>query len=66
MPSSTICRTVVALGYLVAVALSGRPGWQTAVAAVVLVVVCTAPLLLAHRRHPAAVPVPAVRPGEAL
>jgi hypothetical protein len=69
MPSMpTVCRTVVVLGYLVAVALAGRPVWETAVAALGLSAVWTAPLLLAHHRHraelPAAVPALVVQPGE--
>jgi anti-sigma-K factor RskA len=69
MPSpSTICRTVVVLGYLVAVALAGGPGWGTAVAALGLVAVWLAPLLLTHVRHPGTQPVVAalvVQPGDA-
>jgi predicted signal transduction protein with EAL and GGDEF domain len=67
LPSSTICRTVVVLGYLVAVAAAGTPVWATAVAAVGLVGVWLAPLLLAHHRHvgrPVAVPA-LVQPQEA-
>jgi hypothetical protein len=67
MPSpSTICRTVITLGYVLAVALAGRPVWGTAVAAFGLVGVWAAPLLLAHARHPAPVPAPALVPGEAV
>ena len=66
---AAICRTVVVLGYLVAVALAGRPVWETAVAALGLTAVWVAPLVLAHHRHradqPAAVPALVVQPGEA-
>jgi len=67
LSSSTICRTVVVLGYLVAVALAGTPVWATAVAAVGLVGVWLAPLLAHHRQaeQPAAVPALVVQPGEA-
>ncbi len=66
LSSSTICRTVVVLGYLVTVAVAGTPVWATAAAAVALVGVWLAPLLVAHRHaaEPAAVPA-LVQPGEA-
>jgi hypothetical protein len=71
MPSSTICRTLITLGYVLAIALAGRPARGTALAALGLVAVWLAPLLLSHSRHavtqPAAVPAAAViRPGEAV
>ena len=65
---STICRTVVVLGYLVAVSLAGTPVWGTALAALGLVAAWLAPLLVAHVRNPAGPPVVArlaVQPGDA-
>jgi hypothetical protein len=66
MPSSTTCRTVITLGYVLAVALAGRPVWGTALAALGLVAVWLAPLLLSHARHPATQPAAVMRPGEAV
>ena len=66
MPStSAICRTVVVLGYLLAVALVGRPVWTTALAGLGLVAGWAAPLMLAHRRHRAEAPALTLQPGEA-
>ena len=65
---STICRTVVVLGYLVAVAVAGTPVWGTVATALGLVGVWLAPLLVAHLRHAGGQPVVAglvVQPGEA-
>ena len=69
LSTSTVCRTVVVLGYLIAVAVAGRPTWAAAGAGLGLVAAWLAPLLLAHRRpagEPAAVaPAVALQPGEA-
>jgi len=45
----TVCRTVVVLGFLLALALAGRPGWGSTVLGVALVAVWAAPLVV--RRH---------------
>ena len=61
----TVCRAVVVLAFLLALALAGRPGWATPALALVLVGVWLAPLLVRHARHR---PVPAAaapRPAEA-
>jgi hypothetical protein len=42
----TVCRTVVVLAFLLALALAGRPGWPTAALGLVLVGVWLAPLLV--------------------
>jgi hypothetical protein len=52
----TICRTVVVLGYLLTLALTGRPGWSSTALGLALVAVWAAPLVV--RRHHA-IPVPA-------
>jgi hypothetical protein len=64
----TIGRTVVVGGYVVAVALVGRPVWFAVLLGVTLVLLWAAPLVLAPPRHrsavvPAAIPV--VEPDEA-
>ena len=58
----TVCRTVVVLGFLLALALAGRPGWSTAALGPVLVAVWLAPLLVRHARHR---PSAALEPAEA-
>ena len=63
LPSlATVCRTAVVLGYLVALALAGRPGWTTVALGLALVAVWVAPLLVRHARHRAALH---ARPAEA-
>jgi hypothetical protein len=51
----TACRTVVVLGFLLALALAGRPGWSTAALGLALVAVWLAPLLVRHARQRAGV-----------
>jgi hypothetical protein len=60
----TICRTVVVLAFLLALALAGRPGWSSTVLGLALVAVWAAPLVV--RRHHA-IPVSAAgdAPAEA-
>jgi hypothetical protein len=60
----TACRTVVVLGFLLALAIAGRPGWTTPFLAMVLVGVWLAPLLVRHARHRAESALQA-RPAEA-
>jgi hypothetical protein len=45
----TVCRTTVVLGFLLALALVGRPAWLSTVLGVALVAVWAAPLVV--RRH---------------
>ena len=63
----TVCRTVVVLGFLLALALAGRPGWTSVVPALALVAVWVAPLVVRHRRRVvvpvAADPAPAEAPA---
>lgn len=49
---ATIGRTVVVGGYLVAVAIAGRPVWLAVFLGICLVLVWGAPLVLAPPRHP--------------
>jgi hypothetical protein len=58
----TACRTVVVLGFLLALALAGRPGWSTAALGLALVAVWLAPLLVRHARQRAAL---RARPAQA-
>ena len=50
---AVVCRTVVVLAYLLALAVAGRPGWATVSAGVALVAVWLIPVVLHHGRHPA-------------
>ena len=52
--TSTIGRTVVVAGYVVALALAGRPAWLAVLLGVVLVLVWVAPLVLAPPRRSSA------------
>jgi hypothetical protein len=64
----TVGRTVVVGGYLVAVALAGRPAWLAVLLGVTLVLVWAAPLVLApppYRSAAVPAPIPVVRPKEA-
>ena len=58
----TVCRTVVVLGFLMALALAGRPGWSTVGLGLALVAVWLSPLVVRHARHRAALH---ARPAEA-
>jgi len=63
-------RTVVLGGWLVALAVAGRPGWAAVLLGVALVLVWASPYLLAtNRRSPARRPAtparPLVEPSEA-
>jgi hypothetical protein len=62
-------RTVVLGGWLVALAVAGRPAWAAVLLGVALVLVWASPYLLAtNRRSPARRPAPArplVEPSEA-
>jgi hypothetical protein len=49
--AAVVCRTVVVLAYLVALAAAGRPGWGAALAAPALLAVWLAPLVIASARH---------------
>jgi hypothetical protein len=49
--TSTIGRTVVVAGYLVALALAGRPAWLAVLLGAILVLVWVAPLVLAPPRR---------------
>ncbi|WP_448625972.1 hypothetical protein [Geodermatophilus sp. URMC 64] len=60
----TVCRTVVVLAFLLALALAGRPGWASFVPALALVAVWIAPLVVRHRRR-AVVAVADAAPAEA-
>jgi hypothetical protein len=62
----TVCRTVVVLGFLLALAVAGRGGWAAGTLAAGLVAVWLAPLLVRHCGRPApavADPVPAEAPA---
>jgi hypothetical protein len=59
-----VCRTVVVLGFLLALSLAGRPGWPTAALGLALVAVWLAPLLVRHAMHRADTALDA-RPAEA-
>jgi hypothetical protein len=62
----TVCRTVVVLGFLLALALAGRGGWTAGALAAGLVGVWLAPLLVRHGARPAPVvadPLPAEAPA---
>ena len=61
----TVCRTVVVLGFLLALAVAGRPGWATAAVAVALVGVWLAPLLVRHGREATVPAVAEAVPAEA-
>jgi type IV secretory pathway TrbD component len=52
-PTATTGRTVVLVGYLVAVVLVGRPVWLALLLGVLLILVWVAPIALAppHRRR---------------
>ena len=67
LPSvATACRTVVVLGFLLALAAAGRGGWLTGAVAAGLVGVWLAPLLVRYGTRPAPVaadPVPAEAPA---
>ncbi|MGY1604011.1 hypothetical protein [Geodermatophilus sp. SYSU D00815] len=58
----TVCRTTVVLGFLVTLALVGRPAWLSTVLGLALVAVWAAPLVV--RRHHV-VEVAAEAPAEA-
>jgi hypothetical protein len=45
-------RSAVVLGYLVALAVAGRPVWLAALLGVALVLVWASPLLMTRRRRP--------------
>jgi multisubunit Na+/H+ antiporter MnhG subunit len=63
LPSpATVCRTVAVLGFLLALALAGTPGWSSVGLGLALVAVWLAPLVVAHARHRAALH---ARPPEA-
>ena len=47
----TIGRTVVVGGYLVAVAIAGRPVWLAVLLGIILALVWAAPLVLTPPRH---------------
>jgi hypothetical protein len=51
MPSLTavVCRTAIAVVWLVALALAGGPGWRSAVLAAALVATWAAPIVLRPR-----------------
>jgi hypothetical protein len=59
----TACRTVVVLGFLLALALAGRPGWMSTALGLALVAVWAAPLVV-RRHHRIAVPAAAEAPAE--
>jgi hypothetical protein len=66
--TSELGRTAVVGGYVVAVALAGRPVWLAVLLGVALVLVWAAPLALAPPRHRSAAvpaPIPVVEPEEA-
>jgi hypothetical protein len=70
-PLSTrlIARTAVVAGFVVVLAVAGRPGWLAALLGLSLVLVWAAPFLLASNRRPvpdpAAPVLPLVEPEEA-
>jgi hypothetical protein len=59
----TVCRTVVVLGFLLALTLAGRPGWASTGLGLALVAVWAAPLVV-RRHHAIDVPT-AADPAEA-
>jgi hypothetical protein len=65
----TAARTAAVAGYVLVLAVAGRPGWLAAVLGLVLVGVWAAPFLLATNRRPGVPPaapaLPAVEPREA-
>jgi hypothetical protein len=64
----TIGRTAVVGGYVVAIALAGRPVWLAVLLGVTLVLVWAAPLVLVPSRHRSAAvlgSIPVVEPKEA-
>ena len=66
---AVVCRTVVVLAYLLALAAAGRSGWATVSAGVALITVWLIPVVLHHGRDQAqegaAAPAAGVRAGEA-
>jgi hypothetical protein len=66
--TSAIGRTVVVGGYLVAVALAGRPVWLAMLLVITLVLVWAAPIVLTppwHRSSAVPASIPVVEPQEA-